>query len=52
MWIYHDDADIFADAMRMNDVPFLVLASEHAHYGTVSDVDNLEWNTLEIELKN
>lgn len=38
--------------MNLNDFPFLTCALEYVHYRTSHTIENLEFDALEIVLKN
>ena len=47
----YNDAELSAEDIHLNDLPFLTSISEGIHYGTVGAADNLKCATLENELK-
>ena len=49
---FYKGAELSANVMHVNDVPFLTTMSDKIHYGTISTVANLKFPSLEFELKN
>ena len=45
------DAELAADTMHANDVPFLTTMSENIHHGEIYTANNLKRHSLYISLK-
>ena len=51
MLTHYMSVKLAADILHVNDVPFLISAANHLHYGTATAVDNIQSPTLEIGLR-
>ena len=49
---FHNNVELAADVVFLNDVQFLTTMSEHVHHGTVGPVDNLTCPSLESQIKS
>ena len=48
---FHNDMESSVDVIYVNGVLFLTTESEHVHFGTITALDNLNYQSLEFELK-
>ena len=49
---FYKDAELAADVMNVNDIPFLTTMSSNMHYETIAALNNLKCTSLEFELNN
>ena len=49
---FYRNVELSADAIFANDVHFVTSVSENVRHGTIGDVNNLRFVSMESELKN
>ena len=49
---YYNDIKLSADAIHLNDIPFLISLLENTHYRKAIVIDNMKCFKLENELRN